>query len=143
MLIFSNPAQQLETRHLASLAALPSLTSLTLQACFHSEACNFSAALGPCSRLARLVVLPHEVAKGLTDGHVASLAGGWRWWVRPQQEGWWTAQRPCAAAAQGSMRSDLGWEHHMLLGRACCALAAPVVPVTRAVAACADPVSST
>jgi hypothetical protein len=80
VIIFSNPAQQLETRHLASLSVLPSLTSLTLQACFHSEACNFSAALaGPCSRLARLVVLPHEVAKGLTDGHVASLAGVWCW----------------------------------------------------------------
>lgn len=75
VLIFSNPAQQLETRHLASLAALPTLSSLTLQASFHPESCNFSAALGPCSTLSKFVVLPHEASKGLTDSHVASLAG--------------------------------------------------------------------
>lgn len=75
VVIFSNPAQQLETRHLASLAALPALTSLTLQASFHPEACNFSAALSPCSSLRKLVILQHEVSKGLTDGHVASVAG--------------------------------------------------------------------
>jgi hypothetical protein len=75
VLIFSNPAQQLETRHLASLAALPALASLTLQASFHPESCNFSAALGPCSALSKFVVLPHEASKGLTDSHVASLAG--------------------------------------------------------------------
>jgi hypothetical protein len=74
-LIFNNPGQQLETRHLASLAALPALSSLTLQGNFHPESCNFSAALGPCSGLVKLVVLPSEASSGLTDRHVASLAG--------------------------------------------------------------------
>jgi hypothetical protein len=74
-LIFNNPGQQLETRHLASLAALPALSALTLQGNFHPESCNFTAALGPCSGLAKLVVLPSEASSGLTDCHVASLAG--------------------------------------------------------------------
>lgn len=127
VLIFSNPAQQLETRHLASLAALPSLTSLTLQACFHSEACNFSAALGPCSRLARLVVLPHEVAKGLTDGHVASLAGGWVAVVGPPTAGGRDGGHSTEALRSSCAGTDPRGGRHMLLRRACCALAAPVV----------------
>lgn len=76
VLIFNNPGQQLETRHLASLAALPALSALTLQANFHPEACSFGAALGACSRLTRLTLLPSEASAGLTDSHVAGLAGG-------------------------------------------------------------------
>lgn len=75
VLVFNNPAQQLETRHLASLAVLPALSVLTLQANFHADACSFSAALGSCSALRKLVVLPSEASAGLTDKHVASLAG--------------------------------------------------------------------
>jgi hypothetical protein len=75
VLLFNNPAQQLETRHLASLAVLPQLQRLTLQANFHAEACSFGAALGGLRELSALTLLPSDASVGLTDGHVASMAG--------------------------------------------------------------------
>jgi hypothetical protein len=75
VLLFNNPGQQLESRHLAALAPLRRLRRLTLQANFHPEACSFGAALGGLSSLQALVVLPSEASAGLTDGHVASMAG--------------------------------------------------------------------
>lgn len=75
VLIFNNPGQQLETRHLAALSALPRLTALTLQANFHPESCSFSAVLGGLAGLTALTLLPSEASTGLTDAHVASLAG--------------------------------------------------------------------
>eukprot|EP00879_Flechtneria_rotunda_P005500 GHRR01005793.1.p1 GENE.GHRR01005793.1~~GHRR01005793.1.p1 ORF type:complete len:596 (+),score=233.50 GHRR01005793.1:1048-2835(+) len=72
VLLFNNPAQQFESRHLAVLAGLKNLRSLTLQASFHPETCSFTV-LSRLPHLSALSVLPHEASTGLTDKHVASL----------------------------------------------------------------------
>jgi hypothetical protein len=75
-LAFNNAAQRLETRHLAAVAAAaPRLSALRLQADFAPDGgCDFGA-LAPLARLRELAITPSDAAGGLTDGHVASLAG--------------------------------------------------------------------
>jgi hypothetical protein len=74
VLCFNNPAQQFESGHLRALAPLTGLVHLTLVANFHPEACSF-APLSCLPRLAALAVMPSDASTGLTDAHVASLAG--------------------------------------------------------------------
>jgi hypothetical protein len=45
-LCFNNAAQQLGTRHLAAIVRLPALRTLTIQASFQAEDCDFSVLAG-------------------------------------------------------------------------------------------------